>query len=90
MASTHVNIESTASRLSAQVRNLVDEARRTYEDADKVKNICDEVQTGGDWAALAEKLGTTTASAQVVYTLLTAFLTAVKTADYRAVINRLG
>ena len=88
--STHLEIVATASRLGAEVRQLVDSARRVYSDADKVKNIADEVVTGDDWAALAAKLGTSQADAQAAYTMLTAFLAATRVLGYRAFINRLG
>lgn len=90
MASTHIEIVSTASRLGSETRQLIDVARRVYADADKVKNIADEVMKGDDWPALAAKWGCTVAEAQAAYGLLVAFATNVKLVEYKQFINRLG
>jgi hypothetical protein len=90
MASTHIEITATASRLGAETRSLIDTARRVYADADKVKNVADEVSKGDDWPALALKWGCTAAEAQAAYGLLTAFATNVKLVEYRQFIKRLG
>lgn len=90
MASTHIEIVSTASRLSADVRVFVDMARTLAEFGDKVKSIADQVSSGGDWDALATKLGTNAADAEMVYNLLTNIQGDLATADYNAVIDRLG
>ena len=69
MASTHIEISGTASRLSADVRQAIDNLRREQETMQKVKDIMDQVAMGQDWAALATKLGVTAAEAEAVYNL---------------------
>ena len=70
MATAHIEIQSTASRLSADVRSLIDALQRVVDSADKVKAISDQVALGGDWEALATKLGVSAADAEAVYNLL--------------------
>jgi len=70
MASAHIEIPSTASRLSSEVRSFVDSLRRVVHQADDIKAIMDQVAMGGDWNALATKLGVTVEEAQAVYNLM--------------------
>ena len=70
MASQHIEVQSTASRLSADVRRFVDNLRDVQEMGVKIKSIADQVAVGGDYAALGTKLGTIEAEAQAVYNLL--------------------
>lgn len=70
MATAHIEIQGTASRLSADARALIDALQRVVDSADKVKAISDQVALGGDWAALATKLGVSEVDAQAVYNLL--------------------
>lgn len=90
MASQHIEVQSTASRFSADVRRFVDAARVLQELGVKVKDIADQVSSGGDWAALATKLGVAEADAETVYNLLTNVQGDLATADYNALIDRLG
>jgi hypothetical protein len=70
MSSQHIEIQSTASRLSAEVRSMVDGLRDIQERAIKVVDIIQQVASGEDYAALAAKLGVSEADAQVVYNLV--------------------
>lgn len=90
MASQHIEILSTASRLSAEARILIDSARALQERTQKVKDIFDQVSSGGDWAALATKLGTDATDAETVYNLITNIVDDLNTSDFNAVIDRLG
>lgn len=90
MASQHIEIPSTASRLSADVRRFVDNARALQELGVKIKDIADQVSSGSDWAALATKLGTDATSAETVYNLITNVQDDLATADYNALLDRLG
>ena len=90
MASTHIEIQATASRLSANVRQFVDAARTLQELGVKIKDIADQVSSGGDWAALATKLGTSEVDAETAYNLLTNVQDDLATSDYNALIDRLG
>lgn len=70
MASTHIEIPSTASRLSANMRTLVSQLRNVQELCDEIKDISDQVAFGQDWTALGEYLGISAAEAETVYNLL--------------------
>ncbi len=70
MASSHIEVVSTASRLGADVRSFIGQLQRTVDDVNRIKAVADQVALGGDWDALALKLGTTAADAEAVYNLL--------------------
>jgi len=67
MASTHIEIPSTASRLSADVRSAIDRLEALQDDFANIKAIMDQVAYGGDYASLATKLGVSEADAETVY-----------------------
>ena len=90
MASTHIEIPSTASRLSALVRRTVDNGRRFQEDIEQIVDIAQQVASGGDWDALSGKLGTTAGEAETVYNLFVALNTALDAAVLNNVLDRLG
>lgn len=69
MASAHIEITGTASRLSADVRSAIDSLEALQDKFSDIKAILDQVALGSDWAALATKLGTTSAEAEAVYNL---------------------
>lgn len=69
MSSVHIEITSTASRLSADVRSAIDRLEALQDDFANVKAIMDQVAMGGDWATLATYLGTSAADAEAVYNL---------------------
>lgn len=89
--SQHIEIVSTASRLGADFRSLVDRTRDLQAQATKVKDITDQVASGEDWDALALKLGCTAAEAETAYNLLTTFSQAVNAASQvNTFVDRLG
>jgi hypothetical protein len=90
VANQHIEIPSTASRLSADVRRFVDAARSLQELGIKIKDISDQVSSGGDWASLATYLGTDATDAETVYNLITNIQDDLSTADYNALIDILG
>jgi hypothetical protein len=90
MASQHIEITSTASRLSADVRRFVDNARALQALGVKIKDIADQVSSGADWATLATKLGTDATDAETAYNLITNVQDDLATADFNALIDRLG
>jgi len=91
MASQHLEILSTASRLSADLRRAVDDARALQERIVKIKDVMDQVASGGDYAALGTKLGCTEAEATTVYNLWGAVMDEISTSpDYNNLIDRLG
>ena len=70
MGSSHIEVAATASRFSADVRQLIAQLQSVVDLCDKCKAVSDQIAMGGDWAALAEKLATTQAEAESVYNLL--------------------
>jgi len=90
MASQHINIEGTASRLAADVRRFVDQLRALQALGIKVKDISDQYATGADWASLAAAYGTTAADAEIVYNLITNVQDDLDAADVNALIDRVG
>jgi len=69
MASTHIEIPSTASRLSADVRSAIDRLEALQDDFANIKAIMDQVAMGADWATLATYLGVSAENAEAVYNL---------------------
>ena len=90
MATAHIEVVSTASRLGADVRTLITELQRVVDDVDKIKAISDQVALGGDFAALAAKLGTTTAEAEAVYNLIGSVATELHGTFITQTLSRLG
>ena len=69
MSSVHIEISSTASRLSADVRRAIDNLESLQDQFANIKAIFDQVAYGGDYATLATYLGTSEADAETVYNL---------------------
>ena len=69
MASAHIEVTGTASRLAADVRSAIDQLEALQDRFSDIKAIMDQVALGSDWDALATKLGTNAADAQAVYNL---------------------
>ncbi len=90
MASQYIEIIGTDSRLGAEFRQLVDQARRLQQHAEQVQDVADQVAAGADWVALGAKLGVSAANAEVAYNLLVAFRTVINKAGYDLFVDRLG
>ena len=90
MASQHIEIPSTASRLSADVRRAIDTLEALQSDFQEIKNVMDQVASDSDWASLATYLGTSQADAESVYNLWTAANTSIRVANLDNVQARLG
>ena len=90
MASQHIEIVSTASRLSALVRATIDAGRTFQEDIIQIKDIFDQVTSGDDWVSLATKLGTSAADAETVYNLFASLFAAISAEVFNNVLDRLG
>jgi len=69
MASQHIEIPSTASRLSADVRSAIDRLEALQDDFANIKAIMDQVAYGSDWATLGTYLGISEADAETVYNI---------------------
>lgn len=74
MASTHIEINASASRYASAMRSLIGQLRAAQNLAGECKEIGDQLAFGGDWATLAAYLGlsgeSAAADAQAVYNLL--------------------
>lgn len=90
MASAHIEISSTASRLSADARRAIDDLQRDQNAFAKVKSVMDQVALGGDWASLATKLGVTQAEAEAVYNLFGSANTEIRATFLAQITARLG
>ena len=90
MASAHIEITSTASRLSADVRSAIDRLEALQDDFANVKSIMDQVAMGGDWATLATYLGTSAADAEAVYNLWGSANTEIRASFLTQIQARLG
>ena len=69
MASTHIEIPSPASRLSADVRSAVDRLEALQSDFQEIKNVMDQVAFGSDWTTLGTYLGVDATDAEAVYNM---------------------
>jgi hypothetical protein len=90
MASAHIEVTATASRLGADIRALITELQRCVDSCDKSKAIADQVALGSDWASLATKLGTSQVDAESVYNLLGSVSTELHATFITQALARLG
>ena len=90
MASTHIDIIAGA---SPQGNEMIQATRQLQTTADlfaRLKAVFDQIATGGDWAAVATKLGTSSTDAELVYNLLGSVNVALHGADVVQFLSRLG
>ena len=90
MATQHIEITGTSSRLASKTRQLIDQLRQVQELAAEVNDINQQVASGGDFTALGGQLGVTAGNAEIVYNLIVAVQTPLNTSDVNSVIDRLG
>lgn len=90
MASAHIDITGTASRLSADVRNAVDLLETLQDRFSDIKAIMDQVALGADWPALAIKLGVSEEDAEAVYNLWGSATTEINATFLTQLQGRLG
>ena len=90
MSSAHINIEPTASRLSADVRSAIDRLQALQDDFASTKAIMDQVALGGDYATLATYLGISAADAEAVYALWGSANTEIRATFLSQIAARLG
>lgn len=69
MASAYIDISTSASRISSQVRSAIDNLQRVKDDWAKLKTIFDQIALGGDFAALSGYLGVNAEQAEAIYNL---------------------
>lgn len=90
MATAHIEITGTASRLSADVRAAVDQLETLQDRFSDIKAIMDQVALGGDWDALATYLGVSAADAEAVYNLWGSATTEISAVFLTQLQGRLG
>ena len=90
MPSAHIEITGTASRLASDVRSAVDQLETLQNRFSDIKAIMDQVALGGDWAALATKLGVSETDAEAVYNLWGSANTEINAAFLTQLQGRLG
>jgi hypothetical protein len=90
MASQHIEITGAASRTASDTRSLVDQLRQVQSLAAKVNDVFQQMASGADWVTLGAALGISAENAEIVYNLFVAIQDDLTTADYNAVIDRLG
>lgn len=91
MPSAHIEIPGTsASRLSGELRQLIDQLQRTVDHASRTKAIADQVASGSDWVALGAAWGVSAANAETTYNLLTAAQNRLTGAAITDFLSRLG
>jgi hypothetical protein len=69
MASAHIEISGSASRLNGQVRSALNQLQSVKEDIARLKTVFDQLALGADWDALGAALGLSAAEAETVYNL---------------------
>lgn len=71
MASAHIELTGTETRLAGQFRNWVDRLQGVVEDAAKHKAVMDQAAAGPDWPGLRAAYGfASDADAEAAYNLL--------------------
>ena len=92
MASTHIELTGTETRLAAQYRSFIDQLQRIVQDAARHKAVMDQAAAGGDWLGLRAAYGfSSDADAEVAYNLHTATNTKLSTdADIVQLLGKLG
>jgi len=88
--SAHITIAPGASRYSASMVQFIAQLQAVVDQVDTLKNVGDQIALGGDWDALAAKLGTTAAEAEAVYNLLGSVRTELNSPLIAQFLARLG
>ena len=90
MASAHIEVSGSATRLNGELRAFVDLLRQTCERGAKLKAIADQAALGGDWAGLGAAFGLSAADAETTYNLLGSVNTELAGAFISQMRSRLG
>lgn len=92
MASAHIELTGTETRLAGQFRNFVDRLQAVVEDAAKHKSVMDQAAAGSDWPGLRAAYGFgSDADAEAAYNLLGSVNTTLSTDTFLAqLLSRLG
>jgi hypothetical protein len=57
MASSHIELAGSETRLAAQFRSFVDRLQDVVEDSERLKGVADQAAAGQDWAGLRAAFG---------------------------------
>ena len=90
MASQHIEITGTESRLAGDMRRFVDALRRVQDDHARLAGILAAAYNGSDANGLAVALGLPEADAGTVYTYLNAITDEINATQLKQFIDRLG
>ncbi len=90
MASTHIEIVATASRLGSDARQFISQLQAVQDAVDKLKAIADQVAFEGDYAALGTKFGLNAADAETVYNILGSVRAELHATFIEQTLSRLG
>lgn len=69
MASAHIEISPSATRLSGELSQFIRRLQNVVDDSDRLKEVFDQLALGGDWPALAAALDLSATDAETVYNL---------------------
>jgi hypothetical protein len=71
MASAHIELKGSESRLASDFRQFIDQLQRVVDSSTKLKAIADQAASGADWAGLRAAFGfSSDAHAEAAYNLL--------------------
>lgn len=96
MASAHIEINGTATRLNAELRRFIDQLQEVADKVDEIKATYDQLALGSDWAALADALGFSDAdadretNAEAIYNILGSAQTELHATFISQLLSRLG
>lgn len=90
MASQHIEINGTATRLNGELRRFTDGLRDIMNDHERLLGIFAEISNGGDWDALGDALDLSVADAQTVASYLSAIEDEMTATQLVTFVNRLG
>ena len=69
MASAHIEISPTATRLSGELSRFIRQLQNVVDDSDRLKEVFDQIALGEDWPSLAAAMSLSEVDAQAVYNL---------------------
>lgn len=90
MASQHIEITGTETRISGDLRRFIDTLRRAMNEHERLLGVLDEAYTGNDANGLAVALGLPSAQAMTVRTYLAAIQDEMTASQLVTFVNRLG
>lgn len=94
MASAHIEINGTGSRINREYREWLNELQSVVDNGRRLKGIFDQAALGADWAGLAGVMGfdpaEQTDEAETVYNLHGSVVTELSGAFITQILQRLG